>query len=47
MSDSDIKCSFCGGRRFILSTEKKGKNWICKRVCKNCNKVVSQSSIPG
>ena len=39
------KCSFCGGRHFILSTEKKGKDWVCERICKSCDNVVDQSCI--
>ncbi|MBL7169725.1 MAG: hypothetical protein ISS48_01785 [Candidatus Aenigmarchaeota archaeon] len=41
------KCSFCGGRHYILSTEREGKNWICERVCKKCDNVTSQSCIAG
>jgi len=41
------KCSFCGGTHYILSTQREGKNWICEKICKNCDNVISQNSISG
>ncbi|MBL7169988.1 MAG: hypothetical protein ISS48_03140 [Candidatus Aenigmarchaeota archaeon] len=41
------KCQFCGGRHYILSTEREGKNWICERVCKKCGKIVEENIVKG
>ncbi|MBL7169877.1 MAG: hypothetical protein ISS48_02565 [Candidatus Aenigmarchaeota archaeon] len=45
MAKKQEKCQFCGGSHFILSTEKEGKKWVCKKICKSCNKIADRSIV--
>ena len=47
MVEKQEKCKFCGGRRYILSTEREGKKWVCKRICKSCGKMAEENIVKG